>query len=222
MEKMRLFTSVLAMTAMLFAATTASAVEFSVVGANSIDLAVGESVEISINVDNASATGVNGLGASVWDYDEAVAGFTSGVASRSFFVQFCGAPNNCFGGVDQAANAFFDRLALRESSIGTSGNRVTIVNAAALSPSSATGALDQGWDGTTGTPDIVVVFTATGLGSTTLQIGTGYTGDGVVLGDGSLIQADGATFTINVIPEPGTALLMGLGLAGLAVAGRRE
>jgi hypothetical protein len=222
MEKMRLFISVLAMTAMLFAATAASAVEFSVVGPTSVDLAVGESVEISINVDNASATGVNGLGASVYGYDEAVAGFVSGVASKSFFVQFCGGPNACFAGVDQAANAFFDRLALRESEIGSSGKRVSIVTAAALAPSVQTGALDQGWDGTTNTPDIVVVFTATGLGSTTLQIGTGYTGDGVVLGDGSLIQAAGTAFTINVIPEPGTALLMGLGLAGLAVAGRRE
>ena len=222
---MRLFFSMIAITAMAFAASTASAVEFSLEHGASVDLVVGEHFDIHINVDNADGTAVQGLGASVYGYDEGVADFLagSGRASRSFFVQFCGAPDNCFGGIDQAANEFFDRLDLVESEIGTNGNRVQIINAAALSPTVAPGALDQGWDGTTGTPDITVTFQAIGVGTTVLQIGTGYQGDGVVLGDGSVIPAGvETTLTINVIPEPGTALLMGLGLVGLAVAGRRE
>ena len=38
---------------------------------------------------------------------------------------------------------------------------------------------------------------------------------------GNSIAATGDTFALTVIPEPGTALLMGLGLAGLATVRRR-
>ena len=222
---MRLFISMIAITAMAFAASTASAVEFSLEHGASVDLNVGEVFDIHINVDNADGTGVQGLGASIFGYNEAVADFDAGTgrAARSFFTQFCGGANNCFGGIDQADNAFFNRLNLVESAIGANGNRVQIVNAAALSPTVANGANDQGWDGTAGTPDVPVTFRAIGVGTTVLQIGTGYQGDGVVLAGGAVEPAgQSTTFTINVIPEPGTALLMGLGLAGLAMAGRRE
>lgn len=48
-----------------------------------------------------------------------------------------------------------------------------------------------------------------------LLIGDGFIGDAGVLAPGIVLE-------INAIPEPGTALLMGLGLAGLAAAGRRN
>jgi len=37
----------------------------------------------------------------------------------------------------------------------------------------------------------------------------------------SMALATGDTFALAVVPEPGTALLMGLGLAGLATVRRR-
>ncbi len=37
----------------------------------------------------------------------------------------------------------------------------------------------------------------------------------------SMALATGDTFALTVVPEPGTALLMGLGLAGLATVRRR-
>ena len=49
----------------------------------------------------------------------------------------------------------------------------------------------------------------------TFLIGDDVTGD-------SFAFAPGIVLEINAIPEPGTALLMGLGLAGLAAAGRRN
>jgi len=39
---------------------------------------------------------------------------------------------------------------------------------------------------------------------------------------GSLLSFNNATYTVQVVPEPGTALLMGLGLAGLTAGGRRK
>lgn len=51
--------------------------------------------------------------------------------------------------------------------------------------------------------------------STTFQFNVTGIGDG-----GATIAGTGDSFAIRVIPEPGTALLMGLGLAGLAIRRR--
>ena len=164
------------------------------------------------------------MGASAYDYNEAVVDFETGTgrASRSFFTQFCGGPDNCFGGLDQADNAFFNRLDLVESEIGTNGNRVQIVNAAALSATTQDGSNDQGWDGTTETPDVVVTFTGVAEGTTEIVVGTGYQGDGVVVPGGSVVQATGDSITITV-PEPG-AVAASVGALGtlLGVIGIRR
>ena len=46
--------------------------------------------------------------------------------------------------------------------------------------------------------------------------------DGYLSNSGDNAVNNAAPLTINVVPEPGTALLMGLGLAGLAAAGRKD
>jgi len=61
---------------------------------------------------------------------------------------------------------------------------------------------------------------ATGAGTTTLDIGTFAEFGGIYQGT-SDDNANNTSVTVTVIPEPGTALPMGLGLAGLATAGRR-
>ncbi|MCR9095867.1 MAG: PEP-CTERM sorting domain-containing protein [bacterium] len=96
------------------------------------------------------------------------------------------------------------------------------------------GAVDNG--------DNVVLFDGVSTGTTTgagpevftLTLDVGTTGSGVLeigaiesFGDAFVSNVDGTSFptttvAYNIVPEPGTALLMGLGLAGLAAAGRRE
>lgn len=75
-------------------------------------------------------------------------------------------------------------------------------------------------DSTAATVDIgtIIVLQATGVGSFTVsQSGSG---NSTINGqDGP--PSFGPNLTVTVVPEPGTALLMGLGLAGLAAAGRR-
>jgi len=71
-------------------------------------------------------------------------------------------------------------------------------------------------------PAAVAVFEVVGIGST--DIAHILTGNSIINQDlgGEPLQLSGGPLTATVVPEPGTALLMGLGLIGLAAAGRRE
>ncbi len=210
---MRLFISVLATAAMFLVASTAGAVEFTILGASSATVAPGDSVTIDIVVTNNDLTNVFGLGASVTDYGANT--FDGGQAVANYLNAICAAPGTCFGGLANIAAG-----PLAESAIGANGNRVQIALSAGLLGVIGAPGTDQGLDSVVGTAQFTVTFTA--VESASINIGTSYQGDGVIVDGGSSIQAQGATFALTVIPEPGTALLMGLGLAGLASAGRRE
>ena len=73
-------------------------------------------------------------------------------------------------------------------------------------------------------PHSTIIFDVIGTGTTVLTYGL-RTGDAITSSTTYNPLTGALTFgsvTINVIPEPGTALLMGLGLMGLGVAGRRN
>ena len=116
---------------------------------------------------------------------------------------------------------------LAESSIGASGNRVSIFNGVGLQ-ARAYNPLDPGLDGVIGGGDaqIRVTFVATGAGAASLMIGTSYDGDGVVGAGGRTYDSNMLALTVIPgyapcpIPEPTTSLLLGLGLAALALESR--
>lgn len=99
-------------------------------------------------------------------------------------------------------------------------------------PTNGDGTLDVGIGGglTDGSDvHLQVTFSAQALGATPgapatvdLIFGIGQQGFDVQGPSGSLAsQWTNATYTVTIVPEPGTALLMGLGLAGLAGTRRR-
>jgi hypothetical protein len=211
---MRLFISVLATAAMILVASTAGAVEFRILGDAFATVLPDEQVTIDIVITNDDGTGLNGIGASVTDYG--LNELVSGEAVGTYLNNVCYAPGACFNGLTNLAAG-----PLVESSIGANGNRIQIALSAGLvTVFGASPSVDQGLDLAEGSAQFTVTFTA--KESASIQVGTSYQGDGVILPNGDSVQAQGATFELTVVPEPGTALLMGLGLAGLAAAGRRE
>ena len=163
---------------------------------------------------------IYGAGISAYGYNESVVDFTTGQTVPSIFhdvaIPAVGAFNGLFNSLSNP---------LTESSIGANGNRVLLFNGVGLR-GVGYNALDPGLDGIVGGGDaqIRITFTATGPGASTILIGTGYAGDGIVGPGGILLQSN--TLRLEVvpgfapawcpIPEPSAAVLAGFGLAALA------
>jgi hypothetical protein len=219
----------------LFFTTAANAVTFTATTSDAItNIFPSGTVTIDITVVLDPGDSINSIGASVYDWDNSVVSFTSGQAVASAFYQVAGQPPtsalcmflptniaclpsgslpNTRGGalVEGTAGPGVGFTGTPEVEIFVGLDIVNLYTPQAFS--------DPGLEGNAGTAQFKLVFHAVGPGSTTLIIGfmsdlNGYAAPSAAINNASI--------TITVIPEPGTALLMGLGLAGLAAAGRRK
>ncbi len=211
----------------LGASTAGASVTFTAVAHTTGDrpldsLLVGDEVTLDIRISSTGAPAVVAVAAGVFGYDPDVAGFQSGNAVSGFLYDFCVPTLGCFAGIDNLLAG-----ALSETNSPSSiGRSVTFANGVSITERAATGALDFGLDGSVTDAQFRVTFRMLALGSTTLTVGTTTeinAGLGVVFANtgGALDQATNAAFTLTVIPEPGPALLLGLGLIGLATLRRR-
>ncbi len=122
--------------------------------------------------------------------------------------QVCFPSAGCFNGV-----ANFESGLRVESGVEGPGNEATFVSILSVTPATGDGSLDGG-------AQFSIVFDIFGGGATQIRFGT-YAdyGDAYAGGDGvvnnvefTIVVADGQ---VIITPEPGTALLLGLGLLGL-------
>lgn len=221
---MRLFISVLATTAMILSASTAFAqanwsVSASTSDGSSLD-AVTPGAQIILDITLRTTDFAFGIAGSVNNYDNSIVGLDAAASliSASVLNQVCVPGVGCFGGL---SNSVGNPIVFAERAVGP-GVEAEFLAAVSTNQAGGTGTTDPGVEsGVTGDPQFQIVYTALAPGSTQFQIGTyaeyldGYTGSASSV-------SNNTTLDITVVPEPGTALLMGLGLAGLAGAGRRS
>jgi hypothetical protein len=225
---MRLF-QIMTVLLVFSVASVASAIEFTPIGPSSFTVNAGESFTINIAVSNTSATSTQGLTATLDGLAAAGLTVTGGESALHHFVGICATfTGGCAGGIDSVSNVFFDPRNLAGGIYTAGDDRVSIVSALSLNPTVQIGGSDPGLE--TNIDDIFhhseLDITITLMADLTLVGGVFDLIANAEFSDGTdTIPLPGlAGFSVNVIPipEPGTALLMGLGLAGLAGAGRRK
>ena len=133
-------------------------------------------------------------------------------------MQFATGPGTGFGGLDST-----QAVALAPAG-GDAG--IQFFNGVSITGTPATGAADiSPITSAPGGPQFqVLVSVNAGLapGTYTLNVGANHPTNGVIGNGGAALSSADGSVSFTVVPEPGTALLMGLGLAGLAGAGRRK
>ncbi|RKZ07189.1 hypothetical protein DRQ32_10315 [bacterium] len=221
MKRSRSKLSLVVVAAGFFATATAGAVEISIQGATSATILPGGAFTIQLGIDNVSLDSTGGIKGYVTGLVAAGASVTGGQAVQTHLNEFCFAGAGCFNGVATINNALYNPDDLGANAVPGQDTFLAI-NVDGTNLSSQSGAIDLGLanDIANVTPspiDAVINLTANVVGVHELTIG-GVWWDGV-----NWLPLASSTFTLRFdVPEPGTALLMGLGLLGLATSGRRK
>ena len=170
----------------------------------------GVQIVLDIGLTTSAPGELLGISGSISGYDPDIIrpAATGHTIASSVLNQVCFPSAGCFGGVANLESGL--RV---ESGVEGPGEEATFLSVLSVTPAAGDGTIDQPF------PQFQIVFDFIGFppggGNTVLNIGTfaeyadAYTGvsDSVV---------NNTSIAITLIPEPGTALLMGLGLAALA------
>ncbi len=184
----------------------------------------GTTVTLGLRIEGAVDEGLFGLGASVHGYNESVIDFVSGQSVASIFHDVAIPAVGAFDGLGSTLTN-----PLVESSVGSSGNRVLFFNGVGL-VGRGYNPLDPGLDGIVGGDgaQVRLTFRMVAPGVTNLIIGTGHNGDGAIYAGGRADTSVNLVLGVTMdgqfpcpVPEPGTALLIGLGLTSLGWRARK-
>jgi hypothetical protein len=211
-------------------------------GGNASLLQDGDVLTVDLIVENASLQTISAMGLEARGYDKDADGKADD--GLSLLGGTIGGPS-VFNTQYLAAGINIDGLQNNLAGVEQRGNPIIPVpfqpaqelhaqffEGVSIAGSSGNGTFDSGIPGGDqtlpgGAVHFQIQFVATAFGlvnanEITLQFGGSEDfGNGAVDSSGAIVAVSSDSYTVSVIPEPGTALLMGLGLAGLATTRRR-
>lgn len=243
---MRAIVSILVGSMIFLSASLSSALAFTFTGATvssgrPLDaLFPGDEVTIGIRMSNPSGATIFGVGAGIQGWDNGILEFVSAEMNPGPYfctTASCGAGLENFLPADPVTGNVIAGPSDVQNISGV-GNYLPLVQAITSTGRSGNGARDPGLDGVVNGGDAqfrVVFRIGFAAGSTVVTIGTNANptlGNVVVLAGGATELAqnafifytsmDGGLALSPLVPEPGTALLVGLGLTILAARTRRS
>ena len=196
-------------------ANQASAVSITLSGANGQNVFPGDQVTVTMTLDTEATTGITLLSLATL-FDDSRLTYNQGASSTSSYLFYGGKGG---GGLLRAASTCGGGPGSVTAGAGCDLVHPGQVNADFVSSDLANGTANTG-----SSLLATLVFDVTGAGGFA-SIVLSQTAPGNVIGQpggtsttGTLIGSGG----VNIVPEPTTALLVGMGLAGLGFAGRRK
>jgi hypothetical protein len=198
--------------AFLLGASSASALAISL-GGLPVDTVPGGTVSVTVTIDTGATTGIVLLSVGVL-FDETKLSYDKPASSATSYALYGGRGGGGFLGASSTCGGYPTDGTACSLRVGTD-NQVNIDYVSAD--------LTNGTANTGSFLAATLVFNVIGTsGSAAISLSTSLPGNTVTLGTGPGTAALSGDGSVNIIPEPTTALLVGLGLAGLGVAGRRR
>jgi hypothetical protein len=223
---MRTFISTLLATALLvFSASSASALAISLGGASG-STTPGSQVSVTVSIDAEGTTGIVTFSVGVL-FDDAQLSYNQAASSTTSYTLYntvtnpktgVVGPGTYLNAASTCGGSYYSPSAGAgcELRVGTT-NQVNVDYISTGFPTTGT---------TGGTADLMATLVFDVIGASgSAAISLSLSSPGNVIGDntGAAIAATtSGSGSISIIPEPTTALLVGLGLAGLGIAGRRR
>jgi len=207
---------------LMLSASSASAISLTLVGANGQDVSPGDQVTVTVNFDTDTTVGITLMSIGVL-FDDTLLAYNKAASSTTSYLLYGGkggggflkASDTCGG--YPSPGGFYSH----SGSCSLRVNTTNQVNIDYVSADLSNGTVNTG----TVSPLTTLVFDVlAGGGSAAITLS--QTSPGNVIGQpgggSTTATLNSGVGSVNVIPEPTTALLVGLGLAGLGVAGRRR